>query len=142
MPNKAICIVHFVEKSCKRLCADNSDEKMTVGTEEENSDLTKGANSVLDERQSLHPDDKFLNNLSQDCCTFYKQLGRQLGVTHEKIEEINKDHVNYSSLPDKCFQMFQAWKDSNDNEFTMEVLEKALRDLNKNRLANKHFGKK
>ena len=109
---------------------------------EESSDLTNGANSVRDETQPWYPDDKFLNDLSQDCCIFYKQLGRKLGVKYEKIEEIHQDNYNYNSLPDKCFQMFHAWRESKDSESTMGVLEKALRDLQKNGLANRYFGKK
>ena len=118
------------ENSCKRVCVENCNN--------ESSKLSSGAN--VKEAQPQCPDDETLDKLSQECFGFYKKLARRLGVKHEKIEEISKDHVNYGSLPEKCFQVLHEWKECNAVEFTNQALEKALRSLDKNALANKYFG--
>ena len=118
------------------MCVDTSNNNS-----ENSAELSEGANSLC-ETQLQMPDDKTLDELSQDCCGFYKKLGRRLEVKHEKIEEISKDHINYRSLPEKCYQVLHEWKESNPVECTSEALEKALRSLGKNLLANKYFGQK
>lgn len=93
---------------------------------------------IHDQKAPSYPDDEVLDQLSHDCSGFYKHLGRRLGVDNVKIEEISKDHVNFGSNPEKCFQVFQEWKQSRVSCFTYENLDKALRSLNKNALANKY----
>ena len=107
--------------------------------DEKSSELSKGAN-LLDETQI--PEDEMLDKLSQECCSFYKKLARQLQVKHEKIEEISRDHINYGSLAEKSYQVLHEWKESNAKPFTNQVLENALRSLGKNAIANKYFGEK
>jgi hypothetical protein len=97
---------------------------------------------MLDETQSQSPEDEMLDKLSEECCSFYKKLGRKLQVKHEKIEEITRDHVNYDSLAEKCYQVLHEWKESNAKPCTNKVLEDALRSLGKNAIADKYFGKK
>ena len=124
------------EASCKKMCVDTSNNNSEDGAE-----LSEGANSLC-ETQLQIPDDRMLDELSQDCCGFYKTLGRRLGVNHEKIEEISEDHINYRSPPEKCYQVLHEWKESKPAECTNEALEKALRNLRKNLQANKYFGRK
>ena len=104
-----------------------------IVNDQTSSDL---AANVVDKRLRQCPDDKLLDILSRNCTDVYKSLGRQLEVGHERIEEISRDNVNYSSFPEKCFQVLRACKDSKGTEFTYEVLLKALRDLGKNNLAD------
>ena len=118
------------ENSCKRICVENGKNVEEISQHEER------------ERQSESPDDETLDRLSEKCVSFYKKLARRLGLKFEKIEEISRDNVNYGSLSEKCFQVLHEWKESNSTPFTNETLEKALRSLGKNALANEYFGNK
>ena len=118
---------------------------MCVDTSNNNSETSaeprEGANMMCETQPEL-PDDKMLDKLSQECCGFYKKLGRHLGVKHEKIEEISKDHINYGSLSEKSYQVLHECKQSNSTEFTNQTLENVLRSMGKNALADKYFGRK
>lgn len=120
----------------------NSEEKSSTVRSEANV-LDEKQNWILDNQiQSQPPDNETLDKLSKHCFKFYKSLARQLGVDEDKIDEISRDHINYGSLPEKCYQVFLAWKESGAKPFTNDVLESALRSLNKNATADKYFGKK
>ena len=84
------------------------------------------------------PDNEKLDILSSKCSGFYKHLGRRLGVANDTIEEISRDHINYKTDREKCFQVFQEWRESESSPFTYGQLEKALRSLHKNALANRY----
>ena len=105
-----------------------------IVNDETSSDLRA---NIVDKRLRQCPDDKLLDKLSRKCTDVYKSLGRQLEVEHDRIEEISRDNVNYTSFAEKCFQVLRACKDSKGTEFTYEVLIKVLRNLDKNDLADK-----
>ena len=123
-------IFFWTENFSKKICVENSSNDVEVSS---------GANV---RKEELSPSDEMLDELSQECSSFYKKLGRRLGVKHEKIEEISRDNVNYGSLSEKCYQVLHEWKESNSSEATNKNLEHALRSLDKNALANKYFGRR
>lgn len=90
------------------------------------------------DQKFLCPDDEVLDKLSHECSGFYKHLGRRLRVENAKIEDISKDHINYGSNIEKCFQVLQECKESEVYPLTYGNLEKALRSLKRNNLANKY----
>ena len=111
--------LHFVENSCKRINLGNWD----------NGETSTRDNAMLDKRSLQSPDNKMLNKLSQECCGFYKKLGRELEVKEEKIVEISIDHVNYGSPSEKCYQVLLEWKKSDPENVTNEVFGESFEKL-------------
>ncbi|XP_028393501.1 uncharacterized protein LOC114517867 [Dendronephthya gigantea] len=129
----------FVTRNAPKEMDENFSKRICVENNKNDVEVSKGP-SIGDEAKS--PSDEMLDKLSQECSGFYKKLGRRLEVKHEKIEEISRDNVNNGSLSEKCFQVLHEWKESNSTQATSEVLECALRSLDKNALANKYFGRR
>ncbi|XP_046860425.1 uncharacterized protein LOC124453658 [Xenia sp. Carnegie-2017] len=142
--NKGTLFDAIINDLCNGWNYDNHPKRSRSPCEiDENSVKKKCVNGFDDANKHLPVlDDIFLDKLSKKCQSFYKHLGRRLKVDSDEIEEISSDHVNYRTSSEKCFQIFKRWQDSESSEFNCEVLENALRSLDKNAVANMFFGKK
>jgi len=89
------------------------------------------------DNQNISPSDTELEDLAEHIIVIWKHLGRSLGISNSKIEEISRDHVNYQGIREKALQMLLFWKESNNNP-TYKCLGEALKKLGKSNLAQKY----
>lgn len=83
------------------------------------------------------PSEDELHDLAKDIIVIWKHLGRKLGVSDSKIEEISRDHINYQGICEKAYQMLLFWKESTTNASYCSLAE-ALTKLGKRNLAQKY----
>lgn len=83
------------------------------------------------------PANSELNLLALEMVAEWKMLGRQLGVPTSKINELQRDNVNFCGIVDKARGMLDAWYDKGECP-TYAVLGAALNSLGKCRLAVKY----
>ncbi|KAK3753342.1 hypothetical protein QZH41_015283 [Actinostola sp. cb2023] len=99
--------------------------------------------SIPTKRQKLQktdvssPSEDELECLAEHVIVIWKHLGRKLGLSNSKIEEISRDHINYQGIREKAFQMLLFWKESNINHSYL-TLGKALNELGKCNLAQQY----
>jgi len=115
-------------------CTDLQDIECNEGQERQSSSSRKrsGPDKALQK-----PEEGELDDLAQDVVSFWKRLGRKLGVPNAKIEEIHRDNINYVSIVDKANQMLLEWLDVSNCPNYAE-LQGALDKLQKRGLARKY----
>ena len=76
-----------------------------------------------------------LDDLSKEITTYWKTLGRHLGVGEYVLEGITVNNVQYPSPDEKATEMLKIWHNQGDS--TYRQLTAALRKVGKRRLAKR-----